>query len=152
MVNQFFIALLAGSGLFLGAILGVIAKDEIKPGIKYLTYLRNGLFSAILLVTMIYYLKINILAGFFILLLSLTLFIKKYQAVFTYLSFSVVYILSYTNDALYTTITSLIFFAGFPIGTLSGYLSVKERKFFIDKRIFIPYFLFITLPLLFSYI
>lgn len=144
MLEFFLVSLIVGSGLIIGFILSVIAKEELKPGKRYFLPLKTVLFFAVILITSFYYFNINFLISLFVLLLSSVFFIERLQIVLMYLSFSIIYIVSYTNDGLHIIISSLIFFAGFPIGTLAAY---KEKKAFI-KRILIPYILFIVIAFL----
>lgn len=143
MLKFFLASLIVASGIIIGAFLGKIAKEELKPGRRYFFPLKIVLFSAVLLVTLIYYFNVNLLISLFVLLLFSALFAKKFQVVLMYLSFSIAYILSYVDSCLYAVISSFIFFAGFPIGSLIACDLRKEKRIFVNRKVLIPYFVFI---------
>jgi hypothetical protein len=145
MLNELLASLVAGSGIICGAILAKIAKEEIKPGIRYFTLIKNILFAGIILITSFYYFGINPLISGIVLVPIALLHIKKFQPALIYITFAVIYILSIKNESLYLLISSLIFIAGFPIGTLA--YGIKKRKFRL-LDILIPYLLFILIILI----
>lgn len=147
MLKFFLASLIVGSGVIIGAILSVIAKDELKPGKKYFLLLKNILFSVIILITSIFYITINPLISFFILIFFSILFIKRFQLNLIYVAFAAVYILSSINEQLFILTSSLIFFAGFSIGTVATHELIK-KEIFVERNILIPYFIFIFISLI----
>ena len=59
MISDIFAALVVGSGVILGAILAVIAKEELKSGMKYFLLLKNIVYLLVMLTVSIYYFDIN---------------------------------------------------------------------------------------------
>lgn len=126
MLNEFLASLVIGSGIVIGATLSILAKEEIKPGLKYFILLKNILFSAVILTTIFYYTTVNIMIALATPLLFSALFINKLQPVAIYTAFAIVCILSSANSSLYLLISSLIFLAGFPVGTIA-YSAAKKN-------------------------
>lgn len=125
MLSEFLASLIIGSGIIIGAILGKWVKEEIKPGMKYFILMKNILFSAVVLTTIFYYTKVNIMVALVIPLLFSALFIDKLQPVAIYSAFAIVLIMTSADSSLYLLISSLIFLTGFPIGTII-YNSAKK--------------------------
>jgi len=154
MLNFLLSSLIVGSGIIMGGILSIIAKEELKPGKNYFILLKKILFASIIMITSIYYIKINPIISFFTLILVSILFIKKFQLNLMYIAFAATYILSTVNNELFILISALIFFAGFPIGSLAAY-ELTRKEIFVERKILLPYFIFIliiVLKTLFSFI
>jgi hypothetical protein len=66
--------------------------------------------------------------------------IKRFQPFLMYFAFAILYLLSIQKPEAYLLISSLIFIAGLPIGTL---IETKRKQRWID--IFAPYFLFVLI-------
>ncbi|MBW2991919.1 hypothetical protein KY345_01740 [Candidatus Woesearchaeota archaeon] len=140
-------SLIVGSGVIIGAILCILAKEELKPGRKYFLFLKNILFSAVVLAASFYYFFINPIISLLVLLFLPVLFIKRFQLNLMYIAFAVIYILSTADDQLYLLISSLIFFAGFPIGSLATYDLIR-KEIFVERKILVPYIVFVFIALL----
>jgi hypothetical protein len=149
MLNTFLASAIAGSGILIGALLSKIAKEEIKPGMKYFIILKNIFFSAAVLITMCYYAKINLAIALAAPLLFSPVLISRLQIIAMYASLAVVLMLSQTDSSLYALVSSLVFFAGLAIGTIE-YSKAKKNPM---MKILIPYIVFVlvsTISLFFS--
>ena len=141
MLKLFLASLLVGSGILLGAVLAIIAKEELKPGMKYFLLIKNIIYPAIILIASFYYFDINFIISVLLLIFIPIIFIKKFQLSLIYISFAIIYMLSGINSSLFLLISSLIFFAGFPIASIAV-SDLKKNKLF-NKKILAPYILFI---------
>jgi hypothetical protein len=144
MLNTFLASLIAGSGIIAGAVLAILAKEEIKPGMRYFLILKNVLFSAAVVITMCYYSKINLAIALAAPLLFSPMFINKFQIIAMYVSFAIILILSQADSSLYVAASSLIFLAGLPIGTIE-YSAAKKKPIL---NILIPYLVFVLISLI----
>ncbi|MBW2991911.1 hypothetical protein KY345_01700 [Candidatus Woesearchaeota archaeon] len=142
MLSFFLASLIIGAGVIIGAILSIVAKEELKPGRKYFILLKRLFFSAIILTISIYYFNINYIISLLMLLFLPIIFIKRFQLNLIYIAFAISYILSTINDSLYFIISTLIFFAGFPIGTVATYEFIK-KEIFVERKIITAYVLFV---------
>lgn len=142
MLNFFLTSVIVGSGVIIGAILSIIAKDELKPGKKYFRFLKNILFSSVILIISSYYVYINPIISFFVIILLTVLLVEKFQLNLIYIAFGVAYMLSSVEDSLFILISSLIFFAGFPIGTAAAH-DLTKKEIFVERKIFTSYFIFV---------
>ena len=146
MLNYFIASPVVGLGIILGAILAIIAKEEIKQGMNYFLLLKNIIYPMIILITSAYYFNINFAISVSVLILLPIIFIKKFQLSLIYVSFAIIYILSSVNSSFFILISSLIFFAGFPIASIGASDLRKNRLFnVLNKKILVPYILFIVI-------
>ena len=122
-LNYVLIATLVSTGLILGRVLANIAKEEIKPGKKYLIILQKLLFcSAIILLmylnkTNVHYIWIGALVIFVYLY-----YYKKISPEIVYAVLGLVFYLSVKTEY-FLIASSLIFLYGLPSGTL-----LKDKK------------------------
>ena len=122
-LNYVLVALIASTGLVLGRILAGIAKEEIKPGTKYLLLLQKALFC-LAAAFLIYINRTNV---HYIWALSLAIFIylswfKKipFYAISAFLGV-LFYLASLTEN--FTLLSAVVFLHGFPAGSL-----IKSKK------------------------
>lgn len=144
MLNEFLASLVVGSGILIGALLARMAKEEVKLGLKYFILLKNILFSAVILTTIFYYTRVNIMIALATPLLFSALFINKLQPVAVYTAFAIVCILSSADSSLYLLVSSLIFLAGFPVGTIA-YSAAKKNALI---EVLAAYLVFIVIILI----
>jgi hypothetical protein len=127
-LNYSLTALASYIGLFMGFILALIAKEEIKPGKKYFLFLQKAILSAIFIILFIF-LDLNYIA-ILLLLACIIIYITKKKkefndTIYTYILLSVIFYLSSRNINLFIIEAPLIFFYGLPTGTL---LTTKDKK------------------------
>lgn len=122
-LNYALVALVVSIGLILGRILAWIAKEEIKPGKKYLLILQKALFCAIAAVLM-YANRTNVhyvWIGGLIIFAYLSFFKKINHLIISAILGAGFYISSNTDQFLLTS--ALIFLYGMPAGSL-----MKNKK------------------------
>jgi hypothetical protein len=122
-LNYFLISLVVFAGLIGGWLVGIIAKEELKPGKKYLVLLEKFLFSAVFLIAIIFvvnniWLSI-IFVGALVYLLGTDGPVKD---ILVYVLFGVAFYLSV--ERLFLLQAALMFVYGFPAGSLEK--GVKE--------------------------
>jgi hypothetical protein len=108
----------AFSGLFIGLLLGCIAKEELKPGKKYFIWLQN-LILIIAAVFVLYSFKLHIIL--FILtgiILTLALIYLQPKAVVGYVILGILIVLILEKTDFFLLTSSLAFLYGFPTGSL----------------------------------
>ena len=127
-LNYSLTALASYIGLFMGFILALMAKEEIKPGKKYFLFLQNAILSLIFL-SLFIFLGLNYIV-ILLLLACIIIYITKKKkefnhTIYTYILFSVIFYISSKNLNLFIIESSLIFLYGLPTGTL---LTTKDKK------------------------
>ena len=144
MLRFFLASLITGSGIIIGGVLSIVAKDELRPGKRYFILLKNVLFFSVMLATSLYYVRINPLVSMIPLVFLGLLFMKKFRLNLAYISFAIACILAYSNSSLFMFVSSLIFFAGFPIGTVAAHELIR-KEIFVERMILVPYFIFVLI-------
>lgn len=147
-LNYILATLITFSGLFVGLILAIIAKEELKPGKPYLILLQNLVFSLIIFFLLFF----NNLAIWLAILMALLTFIfllkSKINPIATYLFLALIF-----NAALRSLLkvfvleAALIFIYGIPTGSLLTY-KLKNKKLKTIKNILIKYGIFILIAIL----
>jgi len=122
-LNYVLIATLVSTGLILGRVLANIAKEEIKPGKKYLIILQKLLFcSAIILLMYLNKTNVHYIWSGSIVIFSYLLFFNKICPGQVYVLFGVLFYL-FTKTEYFLPASALLFLYGFPTGTL-----LKSKK------------------------
>ncbi|NQU99033.1 hypothetical protein HQ533_06250 [Candidatus Woesearchaeota archaeon] len=134
-------------GLFVGLLIGYFAKEELKPGRKYLVILQKIMF--ILVVFFIFYeFGFWLLGLLFLVFFSLILFQMKkdyskmmyfFSAVFLFISF-------YTMSSI---IPALVFFYSFPTGSLFLLESKEKKCLSLISGLFAKYYFFLVILIIF---
>ena len=127
-LNYSLTALASYIGLFMGLILALISKEEIKPGKKYFIFLQKAILSVIFIVLFIF-LKLNYIVVLLLIACIIIYITKKKKefndTIYTYILLSAIFYLSSKNINLFIIEASLIFLYGLPTGTL---LTTKDKK------------------------
>ena len=122
-LNYIIIAVITAAGLILGKVLAKIAKEEIKPGKKYLLIMQKALFCAVILLLM-YINRTNvhyIWAGAVIIFAYLRFF-KKINHLLMSTILAVAFFLASKTDY-FLIISAMTFLYNFPAGSL-----IKNKK------------------------
>lgn len=106
------------AGLALGMILARIAKEELKPGKKYLLLFQNILVSAVFVSAVFSFESTFIKIILAAVLVYLVVFNYKFNWLVAYASFGFIYFSSLNNLNLVLLISALMFLYGFPTGSL----------------------------------
>jgi len=128
LLNYSLIALVSYLGLFVGLILAIIAKEELKSGKKYFLFLQKLLLLLIFIFLLIFIglNYISVLLIFMFIMISLLKRKKEFNELpYTYIILAVVFYLSSKKLNPYIIESSLIFLYGIPTGTL---LTEKSKK------------------------
>ena len=128
LLNYSLIALVSYQGLFVGLILAIIAKEELKSGKKYFLFLQKLLLLLIFIFLLIFIglNYISVLLIFMFIMISLLKRKKEFNELpYTYIILAVVFYLSSKKLNPYIIESSLIFLYGIPTGTL---LTEKSKK------------------------
>lgn len=110
--------IIASAGLICGAIIGKIAKEELKNGKKYFIFMQNIL--VVLLIILIMYQYRQIVHAIWISALALFLYLYYFRKIpqwIVYAAFGIAYSLSF-GKAIFPFLTAVIFIYGFPTGSL----------------------------------
>ncbi|MBN2112307.1 hypothetical protein JW707_04385 [Candidatus Woesearchaeota archaeon] len=138
LLNYILASLIVSLGLICGVILGFIAKEEIKPGRKYLIFLQYAIVAVILVLTVYFRFDIEIVfllvAGIFFVLYRTRL--KKQIMPEIYVLFAVIFASAKAES--FIVQSSLIFLYGFPTGSLM----VMEKNWL--KKVLVPFCMFLA--------
>ena len=142
-------AVLAGVGLLIGVVQAKISPEELKAGKPYFVFLKKILFFIMLVLFSYYLIENKIILAVVVILSGLILYKYDFDYIFIYPLFGFM-LYSFTHDNfLFSIFAVLIFFIGFPIGTLV-FLTQNKRLHTANLIISLALFLAITLPLFFS--
>ena len=138
-------------GLFVGIALAYIAPEEIKPGEIYLTAIQNLILTTAIFV-FVYYITQNILFTVFVsILIFLFLFYRRPSTKAIYLLFGPIFFFSSKDQVIFLLESVLIFFYGFPTGTLFAKRLIKKPKPEVIKKLFLSYCSFLLVSLVLYY-
>lgn len=137
-LNYSLTAIISYLGLFIGFLLAVIAKEELKPGKKYFIFLQK-----IILLLIFIFLVVFIDLNYILVLLILSFIIisvfkrkKEFNELpYIYIILSVIFFLSSKILNLFIIESSLIFLYGLPTGSLLTKKSKKETMINILKNV-----------------
>ncbi|MBW2977455.1 hypothetical protein KY331_01295 [Candidatus Woesearchaeota archaeon] len=147
LINYALVTLITFLGLFVGFILALIAKEELKPGKHYFILLQNLIFSLIIFFLLFYNDLMIWLSALIAFLTFIFLRKSKVKPIATYLSLAVIFNAAFRNRlSVFILIASLIFIYGIPIGSLLTY-NLKNKKSKVIKDILIKYGIFIPIAL-----
>ncbi|MBW3015889.1 hypothetical protein KY330_05695 [Candidatus Woesearchaeota archaeon] len=144
MLQYILVSILIFASVFLGHLLAIIAKEEIKHGVKYFKMLQKILFLAIVITTVYFYFEEKLILILSLILLAVFFYLRKrpYYDILSYVLFSFFYFVSYEKTLI---IPSLMFIYGLPTGSLLFHRFKKNNL--IIEQIFIRYLWFILLSL-----
>lgn len=121
-------AIVSYLGLFVGFILAIMAKEEVKPGEKFLILMQKIVLLLIFIFLLIF-IDLNYLLVLLILLFIVIYSFKRKkhfnEIPHIYLVLAIIFYLSSKNLNLFTIESSLILLYGLPTGTL---LTTKSKK------------------------
>ena len=117
-LNYFLALIVSFSGIFVGMLLGYIAKEELKPGKKYFIWMQN-IILILAAIFVLYSFHLNIILSIIIgLLITLGIIYFKPKAVIGYILLAILIFISIGNTNLFILTSSLTFLYGFPTGSL----------------------------------
>jgi len=127
-LNYSLAAIIAYLGLFIGILLAIMAKEEIKPGKKYFIFLQKIILLLIFIFLLIYtdlnYILILLILALIIVHLLKTK--KEFNELpYIYIILSIIFFLSSKILNFFIIESSLIFLYGLPTGSL---LTNKDKK------------------------
>lgn len=140
LLNYFLAAIISYFGLFVGFILAIIAKEELKQGKKYFIFLQKIILLLIFIFLLIF-IKLNYLLVLLILIFILIYILKNYlkkqfnELSYIYIILSIIFYISSKELNLFVIESSLIFLYGLPTGTLLIRKSKKETIINILKNV-----------------
>ena len=147
LLNYSLISLISFSGLLIGMILAFTAKEELDPGKKYFILLQKIILLLILILLLN---SLDISIYFRIIIYALFIFLMtiniKSQAI--YPALAIIFFISSKDINLFIINSILIFFYGFPTGSLFAKKLIKMRKLFVLKNIFLSYFWFVVIAII----
>jgi len=146
LLNYSLISVISFSGLLVGMILAFTAKEELEPGKKYFMLLQK-IILLLIFVFLLNFFNVNLYLRIisYILFIFLMAFNIKSQLIYPVLG--VVFFLSSKDINLFITNSILIFFYGFPTGSLFAKKLIKKKKLVVLKNIFLNYFWFIVIAI-----
>lgn len=147
----FLTSLIVFLGIFIGVVLALAAKEELKAGRKYFILMEDIILLLIISVLFVFYAHIYLVYYIAVLLIFLLYFnYKKFNCVNIkkpYLAYSIlaiIFFLSSKKPELFVIEASLIFIYGLPAGSL---LTITKDKRETIKRI-LPNLIFVIVALL----
>ncbi len=147
LLNYSLISLMSFSGLLIGMILAFTAKEELEPGKKYFILLQK-LTLLLILIFLLNFFNINLYLRITIYILFIFLMTINIKSQIIYPLLAVVFFLSSRDMNLFVTNSILIFFYGFPTGSLFAKKLTKKKKSFVLKNIFLNYFWFVVIAVI----
>ena len=146
LLNYSLISLISFSGLLIGMLLAFTAKEELEPGKKYF-FLLQKLTLLLILIFLLNFLNINLYLRITIYILFIFLMTINIKSQIIYPALADVFFLSLKDINLFITNSILIFFYGFPTGSLFAKKLIKRKKLVVFKKIFLTYFWFILIAI-----
>ena len=146
LLNYFLISIISFSGLLVGMILAFTAKEELEPGKKYFLLLQK-LTLLLILIFLLNFFNINLYLRIIIYILFIFLMTINIKSQIIYPALGIVFFLSLKDINLFITNSILIFFYGFPTGSLFAKKLIKRKKLIVLKNIFLAYFWFILIAI-----
>ena len=117
-LNYILVLVFSFSGLFIGMLLGYIAKEELKPGKEYFIWMQN-IILILAAIFVVYSFQLHIilfiLAG---LMITLALIYFRPKAVVGYIILAFLILSIIEKNNFFILISSLAFLYGFPAGSL----------------------------------
>lgn len=112
-------------GLFLGLLIGYVAKEELKPGKKYFDIFKHVLFIAILIVFFVK--NWSVLFVMVIAALIIIFSFSRYRETLYYYALAVIFFLAWRFNG-FALLAPLIFLYGFPVGSIYLHNHLKQKK------------------------
>lgn len=148
MLDYFLLLIISFLGLLIGLVIGYLAKEELKPGIKYLSALK---YLTLALIIILFCLKnlTNALVIAFVAIILLRSYFSKFSDKLFYASLAIMLFLSWALAGV-SLIAPLIFAYGLSLGSIYLHDHIKDEK---NKKkilagLFKEYFIFLAAGLL----
>ncbi|RJQ16997.1 hypothetical protein C4573_02960 [Candidatus Woesearchaeota archaeon] len=142
-------------GLLVGLILAKVAEEELNDGKKYFFWLQRIIFTAAVLVVIIF-LKLyefwGVLVALGVILVLFIYFRKKNADVFYYAICALLFYLSAFKTPLLEITTVLVFFLGYPTAALIYQKSKNKNLIYLAKKTAIKFSFFLVLIVLFWFV
>ncbi len=146
LLNYSLISLISFSGLLVGMILAFTAKEELEPGKKYFLLLQR-LTLLLILIFLLNFFNINLYLRIMIYVLFIILMAINIKSQIIYPVLGIVFFISSKNPELFVINSILIFFYGFPSGSLFAEKLIKKKKSFVFNKLLLTYFWFILIAI-----
>src|SRR3989344_8721789 len=148
MINNIITSLIVFSGLIFGAILALIAKEELKPGKRYFRIFQNILFAIIAAITIYFAYIVNIFLAMSVLGISLYVLFSgsRFADIMMYSKFAFIFYFT-RNTEFFILLSSLIFLYGFPAGTLFADSLKEKSKIKTIAKTAVRYSIFLTITI-----
>lgn len=138
--------------LFIGVLISVFAKEELKDGKKYFVFCRKIIF-ALIIFALIYFLKISLIINIFITIILLFVLFKFKEREFVLFNFlGIIFYLSSLNTDLFKINAPLIFIYGILTASVFTEENIKLKKFDLIKKLMLNYIWFLVIGLIFYFI
>lgn len=138
LLNYSLAAIIAYLGLFVGFILAIIAKEELKAGKKYFLFLQR-IILLLIFVFLLIFIKLSYILVLLVLVFIMVYLLKRKKEFnelpYIYLILSIIFYLSSKKLDLFLIESSLIFLYGLPTGSLLTQKSKKETMINILKNV-----------------
>lgn len=149
MLDYFLTLIICFLGLFIGAVLALMAKEELKAGKKYFVLMQQILIMLIVFFVLFGF-DVNIYVCALISFAALAVYYFLYSRIKTqsiYILLTLAFFTSYLSEY-FTIIASLIFIFGLPAGSMFAENSLKKGKSVMFERLFLNYCWFMVIALL----
>lgn len=131
----------------MGMLLAFAAKEELEPGKKYFLLLQK-LTLLLVLIFLVNFFNVILYLRIIIYILFIFLMTINIKSQIIYPALAVVFFLSSKNPDLFVINSILIFFYGFPTGSLFAKKLIKKKKSFVLENIFLNYFWFAVISII----
>ncbi len=148
-LNYLFVLLLSYAGLYVGVLLGVVAREELRVK-KYYELLKFFLYLVIAFYFLLEFLASAWMIALILAILGVTLLYANLRDYWLYPLLSVLFYLSTQQLSLFFAQSILIFLLGLPLGTLEvkeAHTKPNYKKFFSDLTVRYVWYVVIGLAL-----
>ena len=147
-LNYILAVIITFLGLFIGFMLALIAKEELRAGKPYFIFLQNLIFSLVIFF-LLFFNDITIWLAILIATLTMIFLVKtEINSIVIYMLLAVVFNAAFRGLLkMFIVEAALIFIYGIPTGSLLSY-KLKNKKLKVIKEIIIKYGAFVPIATL----
>ena len=138
-VNYFLGLVLMFAGLIVGMILAFIAKEELKPGKKYISLFQKFLLAGIFIIAVVFSPHLALKIVFAGILIHLLMFRFSFNDILSYGVFGFIFFIFAGRLNLVILLSGLIFLHGLPVGSLIVEDRTKENYKTVLRNIIYRY-------------
>lgn len=143
MLENLYTSLIVGFSVFCGVFLAFIAPEELKPGKKYLFFLRTVLYIFIVAILVLSFYTSNFIVILFCLVSLLDVFLNKFSEIVRFGFLGFFFYFGAQLGTLFVLVYSIIFLYGLPAGSLIVEKEHGQKWYFLLLKASVPYLVFL---------